>query len=149
MNAVRMRNSVPIREKSINLKRVNEACVANEILMFFRAQKRIGGEISLSDPIDTDKDGNTLALMDVICADDTVLERIDSGDDEKLLYRYVSECLDDRERQIIRLRYGLGGAHPCTQREIAQLCGISRSYVSRIEKRSLKKLEERFNRSKK
>lgn len=133
-------------EKGTRLATYAARCIENEILMFFRSQKRLGSELSLSDPIDTDKDGNTLALMDVICADDGMFDRIDSGDDQKLLYRFVEECLDQRERRVICLRYGLGGIRPCTQREIAQMCGISRSYVSRIEKRALKKLEERFTR---
>jgi RNA polymerase sporulation-specific sigma factor len=110
--------------------------------MHFRSQKRLAGEISLSDAIETDRDGNTLSLMDVISVDDCMLEDLDTRDRCLKLRCCIARCLTDRESKIIALRYGLNNQAPKTQREIASLCGISRSYVSRIEKRALKKLEE-------
>jgi len=120
-------------------------CVENEILMYFRSQKKLAGEVSLSDSIETDKEGNALMLMDVVGVDDTMLEDLHDRDNAVLLRRLVRENLTQREAEIIRLRYGLGGTVPLTQREIAASFGISRSYVSRIEKRALKKLEDAFN----
>ncbi|MDY3072167.1 MAG: sigma-70 family RNA polymerase sigma factor [Eubacteriales bacterium] len=113
--------------------------------MFFRAQKRVSSEVSLSEPIDSDGDGNTLALMDVISEDDDMAERIDEQDRTLRLRACIQSALDDRERQIIALRYGVPDGKKCmTQREAAQICGISRSYVSRIEKKALEKLKEAF-----
>lgn len=123
-------------------------CVENEIFMHFRSLKRLNCEVSLSDPIDTDKDGNTLDLMDIISFDDeSMLDNIDRKDLTSLLLKYIDSKLDKRERLIILARYGLKDTVPHTQREIAQSCGISRSYVSRIEKRALKKLEQAFTES--
>lgn len=119
-------------------------CIENEILMYFRTLKKQSCEVSLSEPIDNDKDGNVLALMDVISAGDSMLDNIDAGEKRTQLYRYLKECLDTREQEIITLRYGLKEQKSLTQREIAVRCGISRSYVSRIEKRALKKLERAF-----
>ena len=116
--------------------------IANEILMYFRAQKKLQGEVSLSDSIDTDKEGNALELMDVVGVDDTMLEDLHDRESALKVRRLVKECLTEREAEIIRLRYGLGGTVPLTQREIAASFGISRSYVSRIEKRALGKLQE-------
>ena len=111
--------------------------------MYFRAAKRSAGEISLSEPIETESDGGTLALMDVISTQDDLAENLDARDDCERLYHAVRSCLDERERKIIAMRYGiLGVEKPLTQREIAATCGISRSYVSRIEKKALKKLGE-------
>lgn len=119
-------------------------CIENEILMHFRKTKKLAGEVSLSDSIDTDKEGNTLALMDVISEYDLQLERIDSQDTELLLHKLVCDVLDDREREIIAMRYGLYNLKRLTQREIAAKCKISRSYVSRIETKALGKLKEAF-----
>ena len=116
-------------------------CIENEILMYFRAQKKLQGEVSLSDPIETDKEGNALELIDVVGTEDTMLEDIHQQDSARKLRRLVGEVLTAREAEIIRLRYGLGGTVPLTQREIAAAFGISRSYVSRIEKRALGKLK--------
>ena len=116
-------------------------CIENEILMYFRSQKKLQGEVSLADSIDTDKEGNALQLMDVVGADDTMLDDIHDRDNALRIRRLVTETLTTREAEIIRLRYGLGGTVPLTQREIASSFGISRSYVSRIEKKALKKLE--------
>lgn len=108
--------------------------------MYFRSQKKLQGEVSLSDSIDTDKEGNALQLMDVVGVDDTMLDDIHDRDSALRLHQLVRENLTGREAEIIRLRYGLGGTIPLTQREIATSFGISRSYVSRIEKRALEKL---------
>ena len=115
-------------------------CIENEILMYFRSQKKLQGEISLSDSIDTDKDGNALELMDVVGVDDTMLDDLHDRDNAIRVQQLIREFLTPREAEIIRLRYGLGGTIPLTQREVASLFGISRSYVSRIEKRALEKL---------
>ena len=117
-------------------------CIENEILMYFRSQKKLQGEVSLSDSIDTDKEGNALQLMDVVGVDDTMLDDLHDRDSALRVRRLVRECLTPREAEIIRLRYGLGGTIPLTQREIAASFGISRSYVSRIEKRALEKLRQ-------
>ena len=129
-------------EKGTRLATYAARCVENEILMYFRARKKLQSEVSLNESIDTDKDGNSLYLMDIIGVDDTMYTDIQDRDDSILIRRLVKECLTEREAQIISLRYGLGGAAPRTQREIALALGISRSYVSRIEKRALEKLEE-------
>lgn len=113
---------------------------ANEILMHFRAQKKLQGEVSLSDTLDAESEGGSLSLMDVIQVDDTMLEDLSVKDAGTAIRQSVEECLDDREKLVITLRYGLNGRSPLTQREIAQACGISRSYVSRIEKKALEKL---------
>ena len=104
-------------------------CIENEILMYFRGQKKLQGEVSLSDSIDTDKEGNALQLMDVVGVDDTMLDDLHDRDNALRLRRLVNESLSPREAEIIRLRYGLGGALPLTQREVASAFGISRSYV--------------------
>ena len=114
---------------------------ANEILMHFRAQRKTQGEASLSDAIDGDGDGNSLSLMDTISVDDDMLEELDARDACIQVRECVKRCLDQREAAIITLRYGLDDRKPLTQREVAAQCGISRSYVSRIEKKALKKLE--------
>ena len=115
-------------------------CIENEILMYFRSQRKLQGEVSLSDSIDTDQDGNALQLMDVVGVDDTMLDDLHDRDSALRVRELVRECLTPREGEIIRLRYGLGGTVPLTQREVASSFGISRSYVSRIEKRALEKL---------
>jgi len=117
-------------------------CIENEILMHFRAQKKLAGEVSLADSLDGDDDGSSLSLMDVIAVDDNMLEELDTRDACRKVRHCVATCLTDRERSIITLRYGLDDRPPRTQREIASRCGISRSYVSRIEKRALEKLEQ-------
>lgn len=109
-------------------------CIENEILMYFRGQKKLQGEVSLSDSIDIDKEGNALQLMDVVGVDDTMLEDLHDRDNALRLRKLVQERLSPREAEIIRLRYGLGGTVPLTQREVASSFGISRSYVSRRSK---------------
>ena len=105
--------------------------IANEILMYFRTLKKSAGDLSLSEAIDSDKDGNTLSLYDVLCSEDTILSQVLLEMNVKRLYELLDEVLDARERHILRLRYGLGGQKEYTQREVAQGLGISRSYVSR------------------
>lgn len=132
-------------EKNVRLATYAARCIENEILMHFRSQKKQQGEVSLSDSLETDKDGNDLYLMDVVGVEDTMLDDLDAQESQFLVRRLVDQCLTDREADIIRQRYGLGGKKPRTQRELAQEYGISRSYVSRIEKRALNKLEEILN----
>jgi len=121
--------------------------VANEILMHFRAQRKLQSEVSLSDTLDAEGgEGGSLSLIDVIQVDDTMLDDLSAKDAGKAVRKLVDKCLDDREKLVITLRYGLDGHHPLTQREIAQKCDISRSYVSRIEKRALEKLREEMER---
>lgn len=129
-------------DKNVRLATYASRCIENEILMHFRSQKKLQGEVSLSDTLEADGDGGSLSLMDVISIDDHMLEDLDEKESCIRVRRCVEECLTQREAMIIRLRYGLNNAPPLTQREIAQRCGISRSYVSRIEKKALKKLEE-------
>lgn len=112
--------------------------------MYFRSQKKLQGEVSLSDSIDTDQEGNALQLMDTVGVDDTMLDDLSDRDNAQRLRMLIEERLSPREAEIIRLRYGLGGTVPLTQREIASSFGISRSYVSRIEKRALEKLRAGF-----
>ena len=129
-------------DKNVRLATYASRCIENEILMYFRAQKKLQGEVSLTDTLESGGDGNSLSLMDVIAVDDDLLEELDSRDACRKVRECVRTCLTPRERKIVVLRYGLGDQRPHTQREIAAQCGISRSYVSRIEKRALAKLEE-------
>ncbi|MDY3906529.1 sigma-70 family RNA polymerase sigma factor [Pseudoflavonifractor phocaeensis] len=110
--------------------------------MYFRAQKKLQGEVSLADTLESGGEGGSLSLMDVIAVDDNMLEELDTRDACQKVRRCVDTCLTPRERTIIVRRYGLDDRPPQTQREIAAQCGISRSYVSRIEKRALEKLED-------
>lgn len=121
---------------------VIEVSIANEILMHFRSQKKSAQDVSLSDYIETGTDGAALSLMDVVSEDDDLLERIATQDAVERMLCVVKEDLTDQERQVIRLRYGLFGSRVHRQREVAQVTGISRSYVSRIEKRALEKLRK-------
>lgn len=127
-------------DKGARLATYAARCIENEILMYFRSQRKLQGEVSLSESIETDKEGNALQLMDIVGVDDTMLDDIHDRDSALQLRRLIRENLTPREAEIVRLRYGLGGTVPLTQREIATSFGISRSYVSRIEKRALEKL---------
>lgn len=120
-------------------------CVENEILMHFRAGKKSAGEIHFSEPIDTDKDDGGLTLMDMIADDVNIDEEIDLLISSQQLYKYIESALDEREREIIILRYGLFGNMPLTQREVAKRLDISRSYVSRIEKKALENLRKKYD----
>ena len=115
--------------------------------MYFRAQKKLQGEVSLSDSIESDKEGNALELLDVVGVEDTMLDDLHDRDNALRLRQLVQDQLSPREAEIIRLRYGLGGTVPLTQREVASAFGISRSYVSRIEKRALEKLRTELEES--
>ncbi len=117
-------------------------CIQNEILMHFRSQKKLNAEVSIHDTIDVDRDGNPLTYMDVIATEDNVAEEADAKVKGAMVRRLVDTVLEERERQIIVLRYGLDGGEARTQKEVAQLLGISRSYVSRIEKAALDTLRE-------
>ena len=119
-------------------------CIQNEILMYFRSQKKLNNEVSINDTIDVDRDGNPLTYIDVICAEDDSDEQIDRMIQSRKAVRLVETALDDRERKIITMRYGLYGRKPLTQREVAEKLKISRSYVSRIEKSALEKLHEKM-----
>ena len=116
-------------------------CVENEILMYFRAGRKSAQDVSLSDYIDTGTDGAPLALMDVVSEDADLMEQVANRETVEQLRRAVDTCLTEQERTVIRLRYGLDNQTPLRQREVADRTGISRSYVSRIEKRALKKLK--------
>lgn len=118
-------------------------CIENEILMYFRAIKKQAGDLSLSEPIDGDDEGS-LFLLDTISVPDTLAEDLDMSERQKKLYEYIAQNLDGREREIVIMRYGLFGTREYTQKEIAEIKGISRSYVSRIEKKALEKLKDRF-----
>ena len=131
-------------DKNVRLATYASRCIENEILMHFRSQKKLQGEVSLSGTLDGDGDGNSLSLMDVISVDDDMLENLDARDSCIQVRQYVERCLSDREKMIITMRYGLNNQPPKTQREIAAQSGISRSYVSRIEKKALKKLKDAF-----
>ena len=133
------------QSKGTRLATYAARCIENEILMYFRSQKKLQGELSLSDAIETDKDGDALELMDVVGMDDTMLEEISDRDSAQRVRILVDQCLTRREAEIVRLRFGLGGTLPLTQREIASSFGISRSYVSRLEKKALEKLRAAFD----
>ncbi len=129
-------------DKNIRLATYAARCIENEILMYFRAQRKLQGEVSLSDTIETDDSGDSLYLLDVVGTDDTMFSDLQDKENCLKVRRAVQECLDGREADIIRRRYGLDGMTPQTQRQVADLYGISRSYVSRLEKRALEKLEQ-------
>lgn len=114
--------------------------------MHFRAQRKSAQDVSLSDDLDSGRDGSALSLMDVLCDDADLMEDLSSREQYEQMYRFLRQELTDRERRVLTLRYGLGGGAPMPQREVAQLCDISRSYVSRIEKRALEKLRAAFAR---
>lgn len=116
-------------------------CIENEVLMFFRSQRKSAGDLSLSDSIEGDGDGNSLSLMDVLAEEDDMFENVSMAELRRQVRRCVDTVLEPREADIIRMRYGLeNGGRPLTQREVAAKSGISRSYVSRIEKKALEKL---------
>ena len=129
-------------DKNIRLATYASRCIENEILMHFRAQRKLQGEVSLSDTIETDGGGDALYLLDVVGTDDTMLSDLQDKENRLLIRKLVQQCLTEREADIIRRRYGLDGHTPQTQRQVAARYGISRSYVSRIEKKALEKLEQ-------
>ena len=118
-------------------------CIDNELLMMLRSRKKVSRDVSLYEPIGTDKEGNEISLLDVIeSPEEDIAEAMDLSANMKKLWGYIDICLSAREREIIRLRYGFGRAEEVTQREIGEQLGISRSYVSRIEKKAIRKLRE-------
>ncbi|MBO5066188.1 MAG: RNA polymerase sporulation sigma factor SigK [Clostridia bacterium] len=131
-------------EKGTKLATYCARCIDNEILMHFRGSKKISQEMSFNDPIDTDSEGNPLTLMDIIPIDDTIVEDIDTKNKLKKLAEIIKEMPQSREKEILISRYGLNGTPPLTQREVAKELNISRSYVSRIEKKVLKDLKSMF-----
>ena len=128
-------------EKKIRLATYVSRCIENEILMHFRALKKTANDVSLTEELDTDNEGNALSLMDVVAEEDTILEDVFRSIRATKLTEAINAVLDEREKAVIRLRYGLA-APPKTQKETAQFLGISRSYVSRIEKSALLKLKD-------
>ena len=131
-------------EKGTRFATYGAKCIQNEILMFFRSSKKSSNEVSINETIDIDKDGNPLTYLDIISIDDTITEDIELKIHIETARELVDTVLDEREKEIIVLRYGLMGYDPKTQREVAKYLNISRSYVSRIEKRALEKLREAF-----
>ena len=131
-------------DKNIRLATYAARCIENEILMFFRNQKKYSQDVYISDPIDTDKEGNALTLIDVIATQTDIVEELDTQIKIEKLRQILDKVLDKRELEIIELRYGLNNKPELTQREIAQKLNISRSYVSRIEKSALDKLKNHF-----
>ena len=127
-------------EKGARLATYAARCVENEILMHFRSRKKSAQDVSLSDYIETGTDGAALSLMDVVSEDCDLTEQVINRETALQLHEAVAHCLTEQERQVIELRYGLSGQAPLRQREVAGITGISRSYVSRIEKRALQKL---------
>ena len=128
-------------EKNSKLATYAAKCIENEILMSLRLEKKYGREVSLYDPIGTDKEGNMISLVDVVEADGReVVEEVALGQEIEQMYRAYEQCLRDKEKKVIRMRYGLFGSREYTQREIAGQMHISRSYVSRIEKAALLKM---------
>ena len=119
-------------------------CIQNEILMYFRSQKKLAAEVSLNETIDIDRDGNPLTYIDVICSEDDVASDVERKISAQKVEVYMKTVLTPRERKIITMRYGIGGGKPLTQRETAERLDISRSYVSRIEKCALEKLHDAF-----
>lgn len=131
-------------DKNIRLATYASRCIENEILMYFRNQKKSSQDVYINDPIDSDKDGNTITLIDAIADKTDIIEDLDTKMKLEKLRSIINNTLGPRELEIITLRYGLGDNRELTQREIAAKLNISRSYVSRIEKSALKKLRSRF-----
>ena len=131
-------------EKSIRLSSYASRCIENEILMYFRSTKKNALDISMNEEIDSDADGNALTLVDVMAMEDNIVEDLDRKIKIEKISQYMKESLSPRESLILTLRYGLGGRKPRTQREVADTLRISRSYVSRIEKKALNKLRKRY-----
>ena len=130
-------------DKGVRLATYASRCIENEILMYFRSTKKTAGEVSLSESLESD-DGDGLSLLDTICDEEDMFESVSRAELCGKVRTVMEETLDGREKQIIAMRYGIGGGKPQTQRETAEKLGISRSYVSRIEKKALGKLRKRL-----
>ena len=134
------------KEKGIRLATYASRCIENELLMLMRSSKKQSKEVSLFDPIGSDKEGNTIQLLDICIAEEPdIVERMEEQQKLGKLREYVDTVLTDREKEIISLRYGMENGREVTQREIADKLNISRSYVSRIEKKALKKLKAAYS----
>ncbi len=131
-------------EKGARFVTYASRCIENEILMYFRNKKKYAQDVSFTEPIDSDKDGNTLSLIDIMADERSVAEDIEDKLRDERLYKVINSALSEREKEIIYLRYGLDGRRAYTQREVAKHLGISRSYVSRIEKKALETLREQM-----
>ena len=132
-------------DKKIKLSSYASRCIENEILMYFRGTKKNALDVSINEEIDSDTDGNALTLMDIMSSEDDIVENLDKKIQTEKLPEYINETLTPREKLIIKLRYGLDGKDPLTQREVAKMLKISRSYVSRIEKKALSELKRRYD----
>lgn len=132
-------------DKGVRLATYASRCIENEVLMHFRAMKKTAGDVSLSDSLDVDGEGMGVSLMDMLCCEDEALERVGYVQLLQQLRESVDTVLDARQAEVIRLRYGLAGGQPLTQRETAKRLGISRSYISRIEKKALEILQQHFD----
>lgn len=134
-------------EKNIKLSSYASRCIENEILMYFRNQRKTSQNVSLEDAVDTDKDGNALRLMDLLSVDDNFIDNLDKKMNLQKIDKFIAETLTKREKEIVLYRYGLNGKKPLTQKEVADIMDISRSYVSRIEKKALSKLRNKYENS--
>lgn len=130
--------------KGIKLATYASKCIENEILMYFRGKKKVSQDISINEPIDSDSEGNPLTLMDIIFIEEDTAEKIDEQLLIKKIYSYIEDLNDEREKTIIIMRYGLYGTEPYTQKQISKKLNISRSYVSRIEKKVIEKLRQKL-----
>lgn len=129
--------------KGTRLATYASRCIENEILMYFRSQRKTQGDVSMDEPIESDKDGNELTLRDILAVEDDIIEDVDLKIKTEQLSRFLCR-LPARERMIVELRYGIGGRKPLAQREVAGVLGISRSYVSRLEKKAITDLRNMF-----
>ena len=129
-------------DKNVRLATYASRCIENEVLMYLRAVRRRASEVSLTEALETDDDGGGISLMDILAQEDDLDEKLYLAETAKLLRNTIDDVLDKREARVVRLRYGIDGNAPKTQRETAAIMGISRSYISRIEKRALEKLRE-------
>ena len=127
-------------DKNVRLATYASRCIENEVLMYFRSQRKSASDLSLSDSIESDREGNALSIQDVLAEEDDMFDRVSTAELRCQVREKLEDTLEPREAEIIRARYGLDGARALTQRETAQKLGISRSYVSRIEKKALEKL---------
>lgn len=132
--------------KGIRLATYASRCIENEILMYFRNQKKRQNDVNINDPIETDGEGNALTFLDIICDEEQFAENLDLKINSKKLYRYLEE-FPQREKKILIMRYGLYNTRPLTQKEIAKKLNISRSYVSRIESKAIRRLREQFQKN--
>ena len=132
-------------EKKIKLATYASRCIENEILMYLRRNNKVRSEVSFDEPLNIDWDGNELLLSDVLGTDDDIITKnLEASVDKKLLFKALHQ-LSDREKQIMELRFGLGNGEEKTQKDVADMLGISQSYISRLEKRIIKRLKKEFN----